>query len=209
MISIMVEIFVQPLVVVCCARLYFILTLSFTMLFFSFIPGPVWNTSSGMGGIPPSNNTVINQCDISFLLNHDPDLRISPRHCRRLVPLQEGQCAFVASKENRFLNEFFLYVLEDLHTCQSLGALQFTSDDPTFVTLSSVFTPSFRQLQPPQRCNQPGPSRGSSLPTWLSFFQSLHTSGQTTAGFPAFAMTSTQQPSNVWRRQATRRSSFT
>jgi hypothetical protein len=40
---------------------------------------------------------------------------------------------FVASKENRFLNEFFLYVLEDLHTCQSLGALQFTSDDPTFV----------------------------------------------------------------------------
>jgi hypothetical protein len=40
---------------------------------------------------------------------------------------------FVASKENRFLNEFFLYVLEDLHTCQSLCALQFTSDDPTFV----------------------------------------------------------------------------
>jgi hypothetical protein len=40
---------------------------------------------------------------------------------------------FVASKENRLLNEFFLYVLEDLHTCQSLGALQFTSDDPTVV----------------------------------------------------------------------------
>jgi hypothetical protein len=40
---------------------------------------------------------------------------------------------FVASKENTLLNEFFLYVLEDLHTCQSLGALQFTSDDPTFV----------------------------------------------------------------------------
>ena len=31
------------------------------------------------------------------------------------------------------LNEFFLYVLEDLHTCQSLGVLQFTSDDPDFV----------------------------------------------------------------------------
>ena len=29
---------------------------------------------------------------------------------------------FVASKENQFLNMFFLYVLEDLHTCQSLGA---------------------------------------------------------------------------------------
>ena len=40
---------------------------------------------------------------------------------------------FVASKENRLLNEFFLYVLEDLHTCQSLGVLQFTSDDPDFV----------------------------------------------------------------------------
>jgi hypothetical protein len=24
---------------------------------------------------------------------------------------------FVSSKENRFLNEFFLYVLGDLHTC--------------------------------------------------------------------------------------------
>ena len=40
---------------------------------------------------------------------------------------------FVASKDNTLLNEFFLYVLEDVHTCQSLGALQFTSDDPTFV----------------------------------------------------------------------------
>ena len=38
-----------------------------------------------------------------------------------------------AGPENRFLNEFFLYVLEDLHTCQSLCAPQFTSDDPTFV----------------------------------------------------------------------------
>ena len=31
------------------------------------------------------------------------------------------------------LNEFFLYVLEDFHTGQSLGALKFTSDDPQFV----------------------------------------------------------------------------
>jgi hypothetical protein len=58
------------------------------MLFFSFIP--VWNTSSGMGGFSPSNSTVINLCAISFLFNHDPDLRISPRHCRRLAPLQKG-----------------------------------------------------------------------------------------------------------------------
>ena len=27
---------------------------------------------------------------------------------------------FLASKENRFLSEFFLCILEDLHTCQSL-----------------------------------------------------------------------------------------
>jgi hypothetical protein len=40
---------------------------------------------------------------------------------------------FLASKENRFLNKFFLYILEDLHTCQSRGALQFTSDDPDFL----------------------------------------------------------------------------
>ncbi len=80
---------------------------------FSFIP--VWSTSRGMGGVPPSHNTVILLCAVSFLLNHDPDL-----------------CIF-----------------------------------------------------------------------------SLRTSGPTTAGFPAFAMTSTLQPSNVWRRQATRCSSFT
>ena len=40
---------------------------------------------------------------------------------------------FLASMENRFLNKFFLYLLEDLHTCQSLGALQFTSDYPEFL----------------------------------------------------------------------------
>ncbi len=40
---------------------------------------------------------------------------------------------FVSSKENRLLNEFFLYVLEDLHTGQGLGNLRFTSDDPDFV----------------------------------------------------------------------------
>ena len=44
-----------------------------------------------------------------------------------------GLPLFVVIKENRLLNEFFLYVLEDLHTRQGLGALQFTSDDPEFV----------------------------------------------------------------------------
>ncbi len=40
---------------------------------------------------------------------------------------------FVPIKENKLLNEFFLYVLEDLHTTQGLGALKFTSADPAFV----------------------------------------------------------------------------
>jgi hypothetical protein len=49
---------------------------------------------------------------------------------------------FVFSKENRLLNEFFLYVLEDLHTSQSLGALKFTSADPVFVkeTVEGVYS---------------------------------------------------------------------
>ncbi len=40
---------------------------------------------------------------------------------------------FISSRKNRLLNEFFLYVLEDLYTSQSLGALKFTSADPSFV----------------------------------------------------------------------------
>jgi hypothetical protein len=40
---------------------------------------------------------------------------------------------FAASAENRLLNEFFLYVLQDLHTAQGLSSLQFTSDEPHFV----------------------------------------------------------------------------
>jgi hypothetical protein len=45
----------------------------------------------------------------------------------------ETKPLFVFSKESRLLNEFFLYVLEDLNTSQSLSALQFTSADPAFV----------------------------------------------------------------------------
>jgi hypothetical protein len=52
---------------------------------------------------------------------------IAPKDYDKDLPL------FVAIKENRLLNEFFLYVLEDLHTGQGLGALRFTSDDPEFV----------------------------------------------------------------------------
>ncbi len=51
---------------------------------------------------------------------------------------------FVSSKENRWLNEFFLYVLADLYTSQSLGALKFTSADPAFVkeTVERVYRDS-------------------------------------------------------------------
>lgn len=35
--------------------------------------------------------------------------------------------------DNRMLNEFFLYVLEDLHTGQSLGSLKFNNNDPECV----------------------------------------------------------------------------
>jgi hypothetical protein len=45
----------------------------------------------------------------------------------------KGLPLFVSIKANRLLNEFFLYVLEELHTGQGLGALKFTSDDPDFV----------------------------------------------------------------------------
>lgn len=40
---------------------------------------------------------------------------------------------FAAATDNRLLNDFFLYVLEDFYTCQSLDRLQFTSAEPEFV----------------------------------------------------------------------------
>ena len=84
-------------------------------------------------------------CYLIFV-DHDPDFRIFSEIAGGLFHFKKDNAQyslkpedyatkplFVASKENRFLNEFFLYVLEDLHTCQSLGALQFTSDYPDFV----------------------------------------------------------------------------
>ncbi len=47
---------------------------------------------------------------------------IAPEDYDKDLPL------FVAIKENRLLNEFFLFDLEDLHIIQGLGALKFTSD---------------------------------------------------------------------------------
>ena len=40
---------------------------------------------------------------------------------------------YAAAPDNKLLNEFFLLVLLDVHEWQSLGALQFTSDEPHFV----------------------------------------------------------------------------
>ncbi len=40
---------------------------------------------------------------------------------------------YAAATDNRLLNEYFMYVLADFHTCQSLGALEFTSSEPHFV----------------------------------------------------------------------------
>ncbi len=45
----------------------------------------------------------------------------------------ETKPLYVSSKENQLLNEFFLYMLEDLHTSHSLSALRFTSAEPAFV----------------------------------------------------------------------------
>ncbi len=44
-----------------------------------------------------------------------------------------GKPLFAAATDNRLLNEFFLLVLQDVHEWQSIGALQFTSDEPQFV----------------------------------------------------------------------------
>ena len=92
---------------------------------------------------------VILLCAISFLLNHDdlvltcafsPEIagglfRFKKDHAQYSLKPEDyvNKPLFLASKENRFLNEFFMYILEDLHTCQSLGALEFTSDNPDFL----------------------------------------------------------------------------
>ncbi len=92
---------------------------------------------------------VILRCAISFLLNHDDMIltcaffseiagglfHFKKDHAQYSLKPEDyaNKPLFLASKENRFLNKFFLYILEDLHTCQSLGALQFTSDDPDFL----------------------------------------------------------------------------
>jgi hypothetical protein len=126
----------------------------------------VGNPSVTSGGYSPNHNTV-------FFFNSDfiiPHLILTPfslsPSCRRPVPLQEGPLGnesaysikakdyetkplFVYSKENRLLNELFLYVLEDLHTSQSLGALQFTSADPAFVkeTVERVYPVQVQRRQ--------------------------------------------------------------
>jgi hypothetical protein len=85
---------------------------------------------------------VILLCAISFLLNHDdmiltcaffPEIAGGLFHFKKdhaqynLKPEDyANKPLFLASKEKRFLNEFFLYTLEDLHTCR---AAPMQSDD--------------------------------------------------------------------------------
>jgi hypothetical protein len=91
-------------------------------------------------------------------------LSLSPS-CRLPVPLQQGPHGIQHRGRRlqshaplrllkgepiaqRRVNEFFLYVLEDLHTSQSLCALEVTSGDPAFVkeTVERVYPliPAFK-----------------------------------------------------------------
>jgi hypothetical protein len=72
----------------------------------------------------------------------------------------------VFSKENRLPNEFFLYVLEDLHTSQSLAALKLTSTDAEFVkvTVESVYPATNPSLEKsPGLLNSPSPRMCTSI----------------------------------------------
>jgi hypothetical protein len=112
------------------------------------------------------------------------------------------------------LNEFFLYVLEDLHTSQGLGTLKFTSDDPAFVkeTVERVYP-----LIPATPTAPPMPATRAfsrQLVAYIAAFLpnssvSLRTSSPATARFLPSAMTSTPTRLQCWRRQLTRRSRFT
>ncbi len=107
---------------------------------------------------------------------------------------------FVSSEENRLLNEFFLYVLEDLHTSQSLSALKFTGADPAFVkeTVERVYPLIPTTATAPEMPAIRAFSR--QLVAYIAAF--LPTA-------PPSAMTSTPPRSQCWRRQLTRCSRFT
>jgi hypothetical protein len=97
---------------------------------------------------------------------------------------------FISSKENRLLNEFFLYVLENLHTSQSLGALKFASADPAFVKET---VKRFHPLIP-------ATATAPEMPATRAFSRMI--------AMPRAAMVEeTASPrSQCWRRQLTRRS---
>ena len=117
---------------------------------------------------------------------------------------------FISSKENRLLNEFILYVLEDIHTSQSLGALKFTSADPAFVkeTVERVYplipaTPTAPQMPATRAFSR-------QLVAYIAAFLPTAPYFKSNDGrIPPSAMTSTTPPSQCWRRPPTRRSRFT
>ncbi len=132
---------------------------------------------------------------------------IAPEDYDKDLPL------FVAIKENRLLNEFFLFVLEDFHTSQGLGALKFTCDDPEFVkdTIERVYplvpaTPTAPQMPATRAFSR---QLVTALPTSRPSYLPLRTSSPATAGFPLSARTSTPPRLQCWRRPLTRPSRLT
>ncbi len=68
---------------------------------------------------------------------------------------------YAAAPDNRLLNEFFLLVLRDVHEWQSLGALQFTSDEPHFVKeLIERVYPEIPSTPYAPACRRPGSFQG-------------------------------------------------
>ena len=86
-----------------------------------------------MGGVPPSHNTVMLLCAISFLLNHDPDLRIFPEIAGGLFHFKKDNAQynlkpddyatkplFVASKDDNRISG----VCDDQYTATLEGKTQ-------------------------------------------------------------------------------------
>ena len=70
---------------------------------------------------------------------------------------------YAASSENRMLNEFVMYVLQDLHTGQGLSSLAVTSDEPQFV--KEIFERVYPAIPATAVCDQ--------LPETMAFSRQL------------------------------------
>jgi hypothetical protein len=108
------------------------------------------------------------------------------------------------------LNEFFLYVLEDLYTTHGLGTLQFISADPAFVkeTVERVYPLNPATTTAPEMPDSAGRDKGllaaarclhwhQCLPCCRSVLPTRSESSPTTAGFPQSAKTSDSKNSRM------------